>query len=398
MIAHIVTIILSVGCGLWFLVSLSVVFNLFTIPRIEKIRPPFPETWPKLAVIVPACNEGDSIEAAMRTRLKETYPNIQFVIVDDRSTDDTGAIADRVAADDPRFVVVHNDVLPEGWLGKVHALHRGVAITDSDWVLFTDADVHIEPGVLEKVIAWCEYRKLDQLTLLPRLEPGGFWLNALHAFFLRFATGLPAALYAVESPKTRMAAGAGAFNLFRRSALARTPGMECLRLEIVDDGGLAILIKAYGGKCSLINGSDGVHLRWYPSVCAMKRGFEKNGFAIANFSLPAMLVMCSLMVAFEWLPFVALLQMSHPGLQLLGGLAIMNAVVATGVSSYGGRSPVMPAIVYPVAATLMAYFLFRSGVLAVWRKGITWRGTFYPLKEFRGFGRVIIEGRKAVEK
>jgi len=329
--------------------------------------------------------------------LKETYPNIQFVIVDDRSTDDTGVIADRVAADDPRFVVVHNDVLPEGWLGKVHALHRGIEMTDSDWVLFTDADVHIEPGVLEKVIAWCEHRKLDQLTLLPRLEAGGFWLNALHAFFLRFATGLPAALYAVESPKTRMAAGAGAFNLFRRSALARTPGMESLRLEIVDDGGLAFLLKAYGAKCSIINGSNDVHLRWYPSVGAMKRGFEKNGFAIANYSLPAMLVMCTLMVVFEWLPFVALLQLGHPVVQILGGLAIINAIIATGVSSYGGRSPVIPAIAYPVAATLMAYFLFRSGVLAVWRKGISWRGTFYPLKDLRGFERIIIKGRKTDE-
>lgn len=358
------------------------------------VHPPPPESWPKLAVIVPACNEGDTIEATMRLRLRETYPNIEFVVVDDRSTDGTGAIADRIAGEDPRFHVIHNQSLPEGWLGKVHALQKGVETTDSEWILFTDADVHVEPGVLERVIAWGEHRTLDQLTVLPRMKADHFVVKIFNAFFIRIAMSCPAVIYLIESPRIRMAAGAGAFNLIRRAALARTPGMERLRLEVIDDGGLAFLLKDYGARCSVINGASGVSLSWYPSIGAMKRGFEKNAFAIVAYSIPVMLVACAWLIFFEWLPFFALLQRGHPNVQILGGLAALCAVGATAAAARANRSPVAPAIFYPIAALLMSYFMFRSGVLAVWRNGIVWRGTLYPLKTLRGFPHILLKPDK----
>ena len=391
---NIVVAVLALGCSGWFLVLLSVLYNIRTVPRIETVYPPLPDSWPRLAVIVPACDEGDTLEATMRLRLKETYPNIQFVVVDDRSTDDTGIIADRIAADDPRFLVIHNKSLPEGWLGKVHALQQGVEASDSEWILFTDADVHVEPGVLEKAIAWCEHRKLDQLAMLPRLEVDRFGVKIFNAFFARFAMSGPAALRMIESPKTRMAAGVGAFNLFRRSALARTPGMERLRLEVIDDGALAIMLKAYGARCSILNGSSAVSLCWYPSVGAMEKGFEKNGFAIVLYSIPAMLAACAFLICSEWLPVFAMLQAGHPRLQLMGVLAYLCAVGATAAAGRAIRSAAAPALFYPVASLLMSYFLFRSGVLAVWRKGVVWRGTLYPLKTLRGFHRILLKPDK----
>jgi len=394
LLEHILVAVIVLVCGCWYLNLVSVLFNIWTVPRLDTIHPPLPESWPKLAVIVPACNEGDTIEATMRLRLRETYPNIEFVVVDDRSTDDTGAIADRIAADDPRFRVIHNPSLPEGWLGKVHALQKGVETTDSEWILFTDADVHIEPGVLERVIAWCEHRKLDHIGVVPRMKVDNFVVKIFNAFFIRIAMSTPAAIYLIESPRTRAAAGIGAFNLFRRSALARTPGMERLRLEVIDDGGVAFLLKAYGARCSVMNGSSGVSLCWYPSVGAIKRGFEKNAFAIVGYSIPVMLVACMWLVFSEWLPFFALLQQGHPRLQIMGGLAAVCAVSATALSSRANGSSGAPAIFYPIAPLLMSYFLFRSGVLAVWRKGIVWRGTLYPLKTLRGFPHILLKPDK----
>ncbi len=390
MLEHAVLITMTLGCGVWCLILVSVLYNLRTCPHLESIRPPDPESWPTLAVIIPACNEGDTIEAAMRLRLRETYPKVEFVVVDDRSTDDTGVIADRIAEGDPRFRVVHNTTLPDGWLGKVHALQVGVEATDSEWILFTDADVHIEPGALERVVAWCEHRKLDQLAVVPRLEVDGFGVKMLNAFFARLAMGSPAAVHMIESPRTRMAAGIGAFNLFRRSALARTPGMERLRLEVIDDVGLAFLLKDYGARCSILDGTSAVSVCWYPSVDAMKRGFEKNGFSIVAYSIPAMVAACILLVLFEWLPWLALLHTGHPALQCMGGLAALSAVGAAAAVSRANRASMLPALFCPIAALMMSYFLFRSGVLAVWRGGVVWRGTLYPLKSLRGFRSILL--------
>src|SRR5262245_54122822 len=111
------------GCLFW-IVSFVLVLRLIrATPVLAHVNPPEPEAWPRVSVIIPACNEADTLEAAMRSRLAEDYPNVEFILVDDRSTDETGAIVDRLAAADARIHAIHIGDLPDGWLGKVHALN-----------------------------------------------------------------------------------------------------------------------------------------------------------------------------------------------------------------------------------------------------------------------------------
>ncbi len=86
----------------------------------------------------------------MRAKLASDYPDLEIVLVEDRSTDDTPRIADAIAARDPRVRVVHIDSLPEGWLGKVHALEVGVKASTGEWFLLSDADVHLSPTILKR--------------------------------------------------------------------------------------------------------------------------------------------------------------------------------------------------------------------------------------------------------
>ncbi|MCX5673257.1 MAG: glycosyltransferase, partial [Planctomycetota bacterium] len=130
------------GLAYWLAMAYGLVRTWRGVPRLEEVRPPEPAAWPKLSVIVPACNEADKIEPAMRTLLAEDYPDLEILAVDDRSTDATGDIIDRLAAEDPRVRAIHVKELPAGWLGKVHALDRGFQESRGRFVLFTDADVH----------------------------------------------------------------------------------------------------------------------------------------------------------------------------------------------------------------------------------------------------------------
>src|SRR5579872_2978529 len=100
-----------------------------------------PAQWPTVSVIVPARDEAVKIEGAMRSKLAIDYPALEVIAVDDRSQDGTGAILDRLAREDPRLTVVHLDTLPEGWLGKSHAMHVAAATARGKYLLFTDADV-----------------------------------------------------------------------------------------------------------------------------------------------------------------------------------------------------------------------------------------------------------------
>ena len=74
----------------------------------------------------------------------------EFIVVDDRSTDQTGEILRRLAKENPRLQVKRVDVLPDGWLGKCHACHVGASAATGDWILFTDADCWLKPDVIAR--------------------------------------------------------------------------------------------------------------------------------------------------------------------------------------------------------------------------------------------------------
>jgi len=378
--------VLAAGCGCWIYVLLTAAHNLRRMRRVETVPLPERAGWPRVSVVIPACNEGESLGAALREHLRGTYPNLEIILVNDRSTDNTGEIADALGRSDPRLRVVHVRELPEGWLGKVHALHRGVLESAGEWLLFMDADVHVAPGTLERVVAWCETRGLDQVLLLPRLEAANLGMGMVNAFLVRSAAALMP-VWAVEHPRLKVAAGGGVFCLLRREALDRTPGMARLRLEVIDDAALAYLLKAYGARGTVINGSGGVSLCWYRSLGAFTRGLEKNGFAAARYNLPALAAACLFLILLDWAPLLALAQPAVPWLRAAGAAALTVQVGVSVVVARWTRGRILPALLSPLAVLVMSFALLRSAALTLRRGEIVWRGTEYPLSLLREFMR-----------
>ena len=105
-------------------------------------------------VLIPACNEAQTIEKALRTLLQQEYPNLEVIVVNDRSEDDTGAIIDRIMRKNQRVRAVHIGHLPEGWLGKVHALKVASEKASGDFLLFSDADIHFSRDCLRRAVLY----------------------------------------------------------------------------------------------------------------------------------------------------------------------------------------------------------------------------------------------------
>jgi len=205
------TVYALIGCLYWVWLAIGAFLVRARVPRLDGLTPPDLDVWPRLSVIVPACNEADTIESAATTLSKQDYPNLEVVLINDRSEDETGIIIDRIAAADPRVRAIHVTDLPPGWLGKVHALHRGCVAAEGPWLLLTDADVHFSPGVLRRVIAWSVHRQLDHLAAAPEIWPTGLLIDAAVSAFLRsFCIGMR--IWAVENPRSGAYIGVGAFN------------------------------------------------------------------------------------------------------------------------------------------------------------------------------------------
>jgi cellulose synthase/poly-beta-1,6-N-acetylglucosamine synthase-like glycosyltransferase len=171
------TLVASVALGAICLVFFAI--NAGTIPRLSRTPLSSGTTLPGVSVVIPARNEARDLEDAVRSHLAQDYPNLEVIVVDDRSTDATPAILSRLAASDPRLRIVRGVDPPPGWMGKPHALFQGAARAGSELVLVADADVRYDPSALREAVEFLSSRRLDLITFFPRVEMKGFWENVL---------------------------------------------------------------------------------------------------------------------------------------------------------------------------------------------------------------------------
>lgn len=365
--------------------AIGLVRAVRSVPVLAETGAPAPCPWPRVSIVIPACDEAGEVEAAVRSRLTDDYPALELVIVDDRSTDGTGDIVDRLALEDGRVRVVHVTELPPGWLGKVHALHRGARAATGDLLLFSDADVHFTRGALRRAVALLESGRLDHLGVLPGLWPSAFLLDAAFSAFFRLMW-LAARPWAVPDPRSKASCGVGAFNLVRRGALERSPGFEYLRLEQADDAALGQMLKRSGARCAVANGRGDVGLHFYRSLGDMARGIEKGG---ARWPFPAVCAGMAVLLALELGPWLAL---AAPGAwpRALGAAGVTLSVAATVGVARWMRHRAHPALVPPIGVVLLAAMMIRAGALAAARGGVYWRGTFYRTRDLRAGSRFVI--------
>ena len=342
---------------------------------------PVPAEWPLVSIIVPARDESEQIEAALRSLLAIEYPRLEVVAVDDRSRDATGQIIDRLAAGDSRLRALHLSELPAGWLGKTHAMHRGAQIARGEWLLFTDGDIIFAPETLRLAVKYMLHRRFDHLCMNPGLIPGGYWENAMTAcfgmlFFAAFAAWL------IPTRWKGAYCGIGAFNFVRTSAYRDVGGFERLRLDVLDDVNLGWLIKQAGFRQRLLAGDELIRVRWHNSFWGVIRGLEKNSFASFHYSL-ARLSAATLLLAFVFFaPYAGLL--FWPLSAAWGYLAtvlLMHATYGCVAARAGGDLGVFP--VLPAMYAAFLYVNWRSAIVTLRQGGVRWRDTFYSLEELR---------------
>jgi glycosyltransferase involved in cell wall biosynthesis len=334
--------------------------------------------WPKVSVVVPARNEAKRVEEALRSLANLDYPALEVIAVDDRSTDSTGAIMDRMAAEEPRLRSLHIAELPEGWLGKCHAMQAGARLAEGELLLFTDGDVVFAPDTLRLAVRYLLARKLDHLALLPGLVPGGYWEDAAKSYFaMLFLVGVKA--WAAGSASKDIYIGIGAFNLVSRTAYETIGGHETLRLDVADDLMLGKRIKQAGFRQEALIASDHLRLRWQEGVGGFIRGLEKNGFASIGYSLPFLFLVTTLFFLFYAIPYLGVLLFRDA--RIFGyafSILLMHGIY--GYCASFRRNGWLLAPVLPCAAFIYLFAVWRSAVITLRRGGVRWRDTFYPLE------------------
>ncbi len=262
----------------------------------------------KLSVVIPARNEEEDIEEALRSVLGQKGVELHVIVVNDHSTDRTGAILRRLAAEDSRITLVDNPPLPTGWLGKQNAMNHGVAVASrfaDELILFTDADVVHVPTSFATGVAVLNRRGLDFLSFTPRIVCESFWENVFIPLPLFALTTSNAG--GVNNPKSSNAWAAGSFMLIKAEALRDVGGIASIKSAILDDTELARVVKRSGHRIGYQLGPKLMQVRMFKGNRHAFWGPTKNaialGFNHAWLALPAM----GLPVLFFWVPLAAVI-------------------------------------------------------------------------------------------
>jgi hypothetical protein len=346
------------------------------VPALSTLpRPPARAAWPRLSIVVPARDEGLHVAAALASKLACGYPSLEVIAVDDRSTDDTGAIIDRAAAADPRVVAVHVAALPDGWLGKLNALARGLDRATGEWVLLSDADVHVEPGALERIVAWAEAGGVDVVAVFPRMHRVGLLIDAALSSMLRVLT-LSGRAWRANDDASDIGVSVGAFTLVRRALLVESDVVAHLKMEVADDVALGAYLKQRGARCRVFVGHADVHLVFMDSIGAMVRSADKGG-GMLGFSWWAPFVFALAPVALDvGVPVAAVA--AGGAARLVGALTLAVATLAHLTLSAHFDGPRRGALLWPLGEAFMGALTLRAGLRAWRQQGIVWRRTFYP--------------------
>ncbi|MEN8375452.1 MAG: glycosyltransferase [Gemmatimonadota bacterium] len=350
--------------------------------RIPRLRPRGSAPAVTAAVVVAARNEEAHVEAAMRTLLAQRHAGLRIVAVDDRSTDRTGAILDRLAATDGRLEVVHVRELSAAWLGKNHALHVGARAARADFLVFADADVRLHPDAVATALDHALRGALDHLALFPRMRsPGAVLSAAVGVFTVLFA--LRFRPWLAGDPGSRAHVGVGAFNLVRTEAYRSVGGHQRIALRPDDDLRLGRILKEAGFSSGAAYGDSLAEVEWYGSVPELIRGLRKNAFAAVDYRPWLVALVVASLFAFHVWPFVAVVLLS--GLdRVLFGLAAALAVAAFTASARRFGLRAWTAALYPLGAAIIGYAIAAATVRALVTGGVEWRGTVYPLDRLRG--------------
>ena len=369
------------AAGFWVPAGIWLMLNRYALTVLASVRVEDDQPLPTVSVVIPARNEERNLEQALESVLALDYPDLEIIVVNDRSTDATGSIVEKIAERAPRLTVVTITCLPAGWIGKPYALHMGAQEARGEFILFTDADIVFHPSALRKAVAHVQAHRFDHVTLIPQGIMPGVFLRTLSTTFGIFML-LIFKPWKARNPRSRSYLGVGAFNLIRTSAYRTMGGHQPVALRPDDDLKFGKLVKDHGYRQDVLNGRGMVTVEWYRSVGELIDGLMKNMFAGMEYRVSLVIAATLAALLIHIWPWIGM-WIAEGWPQAWYAVTVVMMVGSFGVAMAPFGVKFWQGLLLPFTIGLLVYIQCRAMALVLWRGGIVWRGTFYELRQLK---------------
>lgn len=363
-------------------------FGRTKMQLLEKPRKP-QNPPPSVSLLIPAKDEGEGIRGCLQSALDQDWPNLQVIAIDDRSTDQTGAVMDAMAVEDPRLKVLHIQpaTLGPGWTGKNNALFTGTKHATGDWLLFVDSDVLLQPDAVSKTVTVSAHKKYDLFSVLPKLEARTLWERAL----IPLCSAAAATMYMIaltnDDDNKRVYFANGQFLLTTRAAYDAIGGHETVKDRLCEDTEIGRLMKMRGFRTRVSWGSKYVSVRMYKDLGGIIKGWSRIYYA-AKVGDPTHIILAMLFVIFNAFSAYFLLgygiwRAVHPIGNFLDYAWLAAAIVHLALMMVflsnmyrWSKNAGWYALLFPITGLILLRTLCKALVMCVTKK-VEWRGTSY---------------------
>ena len=376
-----------------FIAALIIIYwihNQYHLDIIVEIKPaPPPASSPLISICIPARNEENNIRNCVESALGQDYPNIEVIVLDDRSTDSTLTQLAEIASLDSRLLPVSGTDLPEGWAGKPFALFQASAVARGEWLCFVDADTFLAPQAISSCYSKAIETKADMFTTMNKQILGSFWEKVVMPLVMT-ALSVGFSPRKVNDPNTRDAIANGQFIMIRRSVYDAIGGHEKVKDQIVEDKAISEQVKWNGHHLVVADGSQVISTRMYTNLPSMWEGWTKNIY-LGLSDHPSMLLLGAFgatlsVIAALFLPLWTLLGINwlfNRGAWLAIVVIVQSLLVWAWLIYFRvqvARSMNISAwfaLTTPLGAGVFAAMMLTSAWKVISGQGVTWRGRKY---------------------
>lgn len=324
---------------------------------------------PPVSVLIPARDEAARIGPTLEAVLASGGVEIEVIVLDDASTDETAEVVSRVAECDGRVRLVRGRGPPPGWNGKQRACDVLGRLARHDLLLFVDADVHFAPGGIASLLRHRRRVHADLLAVFPHQQTGALMerllLPLIHFVLLGYLP-FPGMRWS-RSPA--FAAGCGQVVLVRREAWLTVGGHGAIRATRHDGLRLPRAFRRAGFITDVADGTRLASCRMYRGARETWRGLAKNadeGLGSNGGIVPWSVLLLGGQVA-PWLLLVAGIAtapvlaaaLSGPGLRLVFALRF--------------RQSPLGAVLHPLGVLLLVAIQWHALFLRLVGRPIPWR-------------------------
>jgi len=379
------TLELALGVWPWVLFPLLVLWRSRGSRDLAEEQSEPPPDAPLVSVVIPARDERRNIAACVRSVLSSSYPALEVLVVDDHSTDGTGALAHEAGAGDPRLRVFQNPPLPAGWFGKQWACATGAAAARGEVLCFADADTRHAPDLLTRAANAMRSRGADLLSVVGHQELGTFWERVVQPQVLAILAGRYGSTERINhSPRASDKIANGQCLLVRRAAYDAVGGHASVRASVAEDLVLAKRLFEAGRRVCIVLGPRQLSTRMYTSLGEVTRGWRKNMLAGGREAMPGRLARAIFPLLLLLPPSFSLLPPLLVGAFALGlttsvtaqwaGLATVLMLFWWGVAyRRAGLSP-WYALAYPAGAAVLLGIVVQAIARG---QRVEWKGREY---------------------